>query len=64
MTTGQLQSNMNELAKKRSLLRELLDRHALDAILLQRVSSIAWMTEEPPHMLIPHAATRRHPWLS
>jgi antitoxin VapB len=36
---------MNTLTKKRSLLRELLDRHGLDAILLQRVSSIAWMTD-------------------
>lgn len=44
MTIGQLQSKMNELAKKRSLLSELLDRHGLDAILLQRVSNIAWMT--------------------
>lgn len=35
---------MNELTKKHSLLCELLDRHGLDAILLQRVSSIAWMT--------------------
>jgi Xaa-Pro aminopeptidase len=44
MTIGQQQAVMNELTKKRSLLRELLDRHGLDAILLQRVSSIAWMT--------------------
>jgi len=35
---------MNELTKKRGFLRELMDRHELDAIVLQRVSSIAWLT--------------------
>jgi Xaa-Pro aminopeptidase len=35
---------MSEISGKLSLLRDLADRHALDAILLQRVSSIAWAT--------------------
>ncbi len=35
---------MNEISAKLSLLRNLADRYALDAILLQRVSSIAWAT--------------------
>jgi Xaa-Pro aminopeptidase len=35
---------MSELSGRLSLLRDLSVRHALDAILLQRVSSIAWVT--------------------
>jgi len=35
---------MSETSVKLSLLRDLAVRHALDAILLQRVSSIAWAT--------------------
>jgi Xaa-Pro aminopeptidase len=35
---------MGEISGKLSLLRDLAVRHALDAILLQRVSSIAWAT--------------------
>ena len=35
---------MSEISGKLSLLRDLAVRHALDAILLQRVSSIAWAT--------------------
>ena len=35
---------MNELMKKQNFLRELMDSHGLDALLLQRVSSIAWLT--------------------
>jgi len=39
-----MQVPMSEIAGKLSLLRDLAARHALDAILLQRVSSIAWAT--------------------
>jgi len=39
-----MEAAMNETSGKLSLLRGLADRHALDAILLQRVSSIAWAT--------------------
>lgn len=35
---------MSEISIKLSLLRDLATRHAVDAILLQRVSSIAWAT--------------------
>lgn len=35
---------MSEISGKLSLLRDLAVRHALDAIMLQRVSSIAWAT--------------------
>lgn len=35
---------MSDISGKLSLLRDLAVRHALDAILLQRVSSIAWAT--------------------
>ncbi len=35
---------MSEIAVKLSLLRDLAARHALDGILLQRVSSLAWAT--------------------
>lgn len=35
---------MDDVSQKQTLIGELLDRHRLDAILLQRVSSIAWMT--------------------
>jgi Xaa-Pro aminopeptidase len=35
---------MNELTHKLDLLRKLADQYGLDAILLQRVSSLAWMT--------------------
>jgi antitoxin VapB len=33
-----------EIQEKLNFLRELIDKHALEAILLQRVSSIAWVT--------------------
>jgi len=35
---------MSDISGKLSLLRNLADRYALDAILLQRVSSVAWAT--------------------
>jgi len=35
---------VNEISEKLSLLRKLAERYALDAILLQRVSSLAWAT--------------------
>jgi Xaa-Pro aminopeptidase len=38
-------SNMDEAAKKLSLLRELAASHGLEAILLQRTSSVAWATD-------------------
>lgn len=35
---------MDEVQEKQTVIRELLDRHQLDALLLQRVSSFAWAT--------------------
>ena len=52
---------MNELMKKHNFLRELMDSHGLDAILLQRVSSIAWLTGGASTYVNTRAATRRHP---